>query len=160
MSDEILAVVEASAIRRWLGIGMLVALGGMSCYVAFATPPEPAWQGFLIGVGLLALWVAERLRRATASRLELTRDALHDSSGAVLARVADVVTVDRGMMAFKPSNGFVVTTRAPGPRGWRPGLWWRLGRRIGVGGVASAHQTKAMAELLSAMVAERKGQAD
>jgi len=69
--------------------------------------------------------------------------------------VADIERVDRGVFAFKPSNGFLVRTREPSARAWRPGLWWRFGRRIGVGGVTSANQTKAMSEILAAMLAER-----
>jgi hypothetical protein len=39
------------------------------------------------------------------------------------------------------------------PRAWYPGLWWRMGRRVGIGGVTSAAQTKAMAEIIAAMIA-------
>ena len=140
MDEDVLAVVQASAIRRWLGITMLAAIGVLSVYVAFAAPPALSWQLFLIAVGALALWMAEQLRRATLLRLELTRDVLRDTSGEILAQVADITGVERGMLAFKPSNSLLAVTKKPGPRGWRPGLWWRLGRRIGVGGVASAQQ--------------------
>ena len=68
-------------------------------------------------------------------------------------------SVDRGLFAFKPSNGFVVVLSQGGWRGWAPGLWWRLGRRLGVGGVTSAAQAKAMAEILSIEIARRDGQA-
>ncbi len=38
---------------------------------------------------------------------------------------------------------------------WRPGLWWRVGRRIGVGGMTPASQTKFMSEIIAAMIAQR-----
>ncbi len=154
MDDEILAVVETSAMRRWMGIIMLAGVGGLVIYVALATPPEPMWQAFLIVIGVLALWMAERMRRATEYRLELTQTQLRSSDGEIIALVGDIKKVDRGVFAFKPSNGFMLRTAAPGPRAWRPGLWWRMGRRIGVGGVTSAGQTKAMSEILSALLAE------
>ena len=36
-----------------------------------------------------------------------------------------------------------------------PGLWWRIGRRIGVGGVTPASQSKVMADLITARLIER-----
>ncbi len=155
MDEEILAIVEASAARRWMGVIMLAALGGVVVYVALSTPPALIWQVFLIVVGVLALWMADRMRRATESRIELTEVELRSSGGQVIALVADIEKVDRGVFALKPSNGFMVRTSKPGSRAWQPGLWWRLGRRIGVGGVTSAGQTKTMSEILSVLVAER-----
>lgn len=155
MEDDILATVRVSALRRWLGIGVLLIFGGMVIYVALATPPEPQWQVFLLLIGAGALWLADRMRRATEHRLELTRTELRSSDGTRLAAIDEIETLDRGTFAFKPSNGFVIHTRAAGARTWRPGLWWRLGRRVGVGGVTAASQTKAMSEILSAVLAER-----
>lgn len=134
---------------------MLAGLGGLVIYVALVTPPEPVWQAFLIVVGALALWMAERMHRATEHTIELTETELRTSEGQVLALVSDIVSIDRGILAIKPSNGFMIKTRNPAPRAWRPGMWWRVGRRVGVGGVTSARQTKAMSEVLSACLAVR-----
>lgn len=158
MNDEILAVVKASAMRRWIGLAMLAGLGIVTLYVAMTQPPALLWQVFLIAVGLLALWGAVRLYAATQLHIELTRDEVRDSEGTVLARVADIRGIDRGAMAFKPSNGFLISTVTPGPRTWRPGLWWRFGRRVGIGGVVPGHQTKLMSDILSALLLERKEQ--
>ena len=73
-------------------------------YVAVVSPPAPGWQVFLFVVGGGAIWMAERMRRATSRALELTRTELRDAGGAVLAPVDQIVSVDRGMFAFKPSN--------------------------------------------------------
>lgn len=160
MDDEILVTVRVSTLRRWLGIGVLLAFGGMVIYVALATPPAPLWQVFLLVIGAGALWGAERMRRATEHRIELTRDELRGSDGTRIAAVDQIEGLERGMFAFKPSNGFLIRTRAPGGRAWRPGLWWRLGRRVGVGGVTAAAQTKAMSEILAALLAERAQASD
>ena len=155
MDQDILAVVDASGARRWMGVILLALLGGLVIYVAFATPPALAWQMFLIAVGLLALWAADKMRRATEQRIELTETELRSSGGQVIAMVADIEKVDRGVFAMKPSNGFMVRTRRSQARAWQPGLWWRMGRRVGVGGVTSAGQTKAMSEILSALLIQR-----
>lgn len=155
MDDEVLAVVGASPVRRWMGIVMVACVGGMAVYVALSSAPYLFWQAFLIVIGVLALALAEKMRRATELQLELTKDELRDTGGQVLARVDQIKGVDRGFLVFKPSNGFVIQTKEPGARCWRLGLWWRVGRRIGVGGVAPGHQTKFMSDMLAAMLTER-----
>ena len=101
--------------------------------------------------------MAEMMRRATANALELTRTELRDTSGVVLTSVEQIIALDRGIFAFKPSNGFLLKLSGGHQRSWRPGLWCRLGNRIGVGGMTPGYQTKFMAEMISAMIAERDG---
>jgi len=154
---EVLARVSASAPRRVMGITVLAVMGGVLIYAALAQPPQVFfWQAVLLLAGGLNLYLAERMRRATVMTLELTREALRDTEGRVLARLDQIETVNRGMFAFKPSNGFVVTTRQPQDRHWNPGLWWRFGTRIGVGGVTPAAQTKLMADTIQTLLNERR----
>tara|TARA_R110002094_G_scaffold40798_4_gene53173 strand:- start:633 stop:1130 length:498 start_codon:yes stop_codon:yes gene_type:complete len=153
--NEVLAVVRASTGRRFVGLLSLGLLGFMLIYIAFSQPPSLLWQIFLVLVGAGALWLADAMRRATASVVELTPLGLRDGDGTVIALIDDIQGMDRGFFAFKPSNGFLLKTRKPAPRMWRPGLWWRLGRRIGIGGMTPGHQTKFMSEIIAGMMAKR-----
>jgi hypothetical protein len=153
--NEVLATVRASNGRRFLGLVSLGLLGVMLIYIAFARPPAVGWQLFLLVVGGTAIWCAEAMRRSTASAVELTPLVLRDADGTVIARVEDIIGMDRGFFAFKPSNGFLLKTRTAGTRNWRPGLWWRIGRRIGIGGMTPGSQTKFMSEVLAAIMATR-----
>lgn len=153
--DPVLATIKASAGRRFLGIGSLWILSLMVIYVAITQPPALGWQLFLLGLGGGSIWIAEQMRRATSVTLELTRTVLRDSAGVVLARMDEVSAIDRGMFAFKPSNGFLLRLNSAKPRAWRPGLWWSLGARVGVGGMTPAHQAKFMAEIIASILAER-----
>ena len=156
MSEEVLATVRASAPRRWIGVGMLAILGAMLVYLALATPPQTIfWQVFLLVMGVGSLVLADATRRATERAIELTAQGLRDTSGELLAAIDDIERVNRGTFAMKPSNGFVVVLQAPGARSWHPGLWWRVGKRVGIGGVTPASQTKFMAQTLEALMAER-----
>jgi hypothetical protein len=141
--------------RRVIGLLSMVALGAMLIYIAFFNQPTLVWQIFLLVVGAGAIWMADRMRRATASAVELTETELRDRDGTVIARIEDIEHIDRGFFAFKPSNGFLLKTRAPAPRTWRPGLWWRVGRRIGVGGMTPGHQSKVMSEIIAVMLVKR-----
>lgn len=156
--DEVLATITASAPRRWLAVISLMFLGVLLIYVAIVQPPVLGWQIFLLVLGAGSLLIADKLRRATSRVIELTERELRDSGGEIIAYVADIQRVDRGAFAFKPSNGFLIRTSKPsGPRMWLPGMWWRLGRQIGVGGVTPGSQTKFASEILSTIIAQRDG---
>lgn len=154
-SDEIFATVEASSSRRVIGVSLLVGLGLMTLYVAMSSTPGLAWQGFLLAVSGGSLWMGYRMWQATAHRIELTAQGLRCSDGTEIIRIKDLDVLDRGFFAFKPSNGFLMRSKITGERCWYPGLWWRMGRRIGIGGVTPGSQTKTMTEILAAMMVER-----
>lgn len=129
---------------------MLLALGLLLLYLAVDTPPASLFlQVFLIALGLGSLLMAESIRRATATGLVLTEEGLIDGTGRVLCSFDNIEGVERGAFAFKPSNGFLVRLRRPEPRAWQPGLWWRFGRRLGIGGVTPAGQGKYMADVIA-----------
>ncbi len=154
MSD-VLARITPTLSRRVAGTGALVALGLLLASFALRTPPEPTpWRPALGLLGVVMLWQAVRLWRATALGIELTPDVVRDTSGRVLAEVAQIRRLERGVFAFKPSNGFLIRLAAPGAFVWAPGLWWRVGTRVGVGGVTPAWQSRHMAETLAALQAD------
>ncbi|NOD36065.1 MULTISPECIES: hypothetical protein [unclassified Ruegeria] len=155
MQDDVLATIQASSPRRWAGVGMLTTVGALVTYVALASPPEPMWQVFLFAVGGASLWLAYRVWHATQDCIELTQSELRTGSGQIIARIEDIETVDRGVFAFKPSNGFLVRMRHKMSYKWAPGLWWRLGRRVGVGGMTAAAEAKFMSEALNVIIADK-----
>lgn len=153
--DGVYAVVHASQGRRIFGYGVLFALGALVIYTTLAHPPALHWMVFMLVFGISVLVLAERLRRATTMTITLTADALTDSSGTVLAKVADIQSVNRGAFALKPSNGFNLVMNEKAPRAWAPGLWWRSGRRVGVGGATAAGQSRYMAEQIAILIQKK-----
>ena len=146
----------ASVGRRVLGIAVLWGLAALLAYIALDDPPGLVWQVFLLLLAFAAGLLAEAIRKASGQRLELTDQELRERDGAVLCTLANVRRVDRTMFANKPSSGFLVTLVEPGGFVWRPGLWWRVGRRVGVGGMTTAADGKTMADMIAAMVEKRK----
>lgn len=153
--NRVLARLAPSPGRRWAAISMLFCLGGLLVYLALSTPFE-GWltQVALVLCGLGALILAERMRRATATILTLRPSGLEDGAGRLLCRMDDIAGVERGAFAFKPSNGFLIRLKAPGVRTWEPGLWWRIGKRIGVGGVTDSGGAKYMADVIAFYIKE------
>ncbi len=158
--DERVMTVRAAPARRAFSAAVLGALGLLQLWLGLVEATGAAWRAVLLAIGAGVLLAAWRLWQASAGSLILSRRGVHDESGRVLAPLASIASVERGPFAFKPSNGFaiILTDRLPGA--WVPGMWWRLGRRVGVGGVIGVGQAKAMAEILETMVMERDAQDD
>lgn len=147
--DDVLIAIAPSQGRRWMGIISIAAVGVLLLSLVFEA------DGFMrlvfLALGLACFYCADRLRVATRESIELTRTELRTGSGRRLARVDNVAGVERGAFAFKPSHGFLVKLKEPEGRGWAPGLFWQRGRLLGVGGVIGAGETRAMAEILTAL---------
>jgi hypothetical protein len=157
-NDEIITTVHASIARRFIGVGTMGGLGALVLYLAFSAPMALHWVVFLIVLGIGALYVAQLMWRVTAVPLELTAEGIRDAEGTVLVRVEDIVSVERSALSIKPSNGFMIRTKDRQARAWRPGMWWRMGRMVAVGGVTPGSQTKPMADMLAALMQERAGE--
>lgn len=158
-TPHILLRLHPSPLRRYTGVAMLVAFGVMAAVAGLEAPPDRmALRLGLPALGLGLGWMAWRTWRATARGLELTPDTLRETDGGrVLARIEDIALVDTSAVAlFKPAGGFVITLKSPAPLGWASGLWWRMGRRLGVGGTTARVEAKQMAAMLAEM-ARRRG---
>lgn len=156
MAEEELARITTSASRRLIGVVSMLGLGGLMLWMAFMTAGMAlGWKVMLIALGAGALWAGQVMWQATGHSLILTEEALTDSDGTVVARLDEIEKVDRGMFAMKPSNGFIIILKEPGSRVWRLGLWWRLGRRVAIGGVTAASQTKPVADIMTHLLSQR-----
>ena len=158
-APHIVASIEVSPFRRWAGVVVTAGLGLLLLSVAILSPPpHPLSLLLLLLAGGVALWQARRMQRAGLKSIHLTENALIDDAGEVLTTLEEIERIDRGVFAFKPSNGFVLVLRAPRPRAWVPGLWWQRGRRLGIGGTATPQQTKNVADIIQTILAKRDGQ--
>lgn len=158
MNDEVIIAIQAAPARRIFGAASLGLLGLILVYLGFTLQGAFVGRVFLLAIGAFALWATTLLWAASSQALELTDDELRESSGAVLVKVDQIDRVERGTFAFKPSNGFMIILKDRHSRSWRPGVWWRFGKRIGVGGVLNAGQNKAMAEILTALLVKKNDQ--
>ncbi|NVO24808.1 hypothetical protein HJ526_16540 [Donghicola sp. C2-DW-16] len=151
MTENVTLRIIPSTLRIWMGVGALFGLGGLLLYLALAYPPASlGLQIFLILFGLFSIYGGARMMQSGRLSLELNGDTLTDSQGRLVATIDNIVKVERGAFAFKPSHGFVLHLSEPMPRAWFPGIYWRMGRRVAVGGVLPGGETKAVADIISA----------
>ncbi|WP_157982183.1 hypothetical protein [Oceanicella sp. SM1341] len=154
-----IARLGCAAPRRFIATAVLAGLGVFMAVIA--AEQEGAWKTLVLGLaGLGALALALLVWRATGTAVLLTEDALVTSDGRLLTALDEIEAVENGFLAFRPANGFVLRLRHPMPRGFAPGLWWRFGRRLGVGGSVSAPEAKAMAQAISMRLAARRAGAE
>ncbi len=154
--SEILARLEPSLGRRWFGVVVLTLVGGLLLYISFFQPPQSLAGKILLPVIAVGFfWQAQWNLRVTKTGLILTHEGLFDGNGNQICALYNMMEVDRGLFAFKPSNGFLIRLYEAEPNAWAPGLYWRLGRRLGIGGATQAAQAKAMADILDVMILER-----
>lgn len=151
-----IAELRISQARRWLGVAALAVLGVILAGHGLLSP-ERGFPVRLISVVLGAgcLWQAWRHLTTTRLGIVLTEDGLFDGSGDLICGLDNIGSVDRGMFAFKPTNGFLIRLRRPAGFRWIPGLYWRVGKRIGVGGATQSTEAKVMADRLTILVDER-----
>lgn len=151
-----LARLDASQPRRVIGVGVQIALAGLMVVVAVGLGRDQmALRLLLLVLGGLVAYGAVLTWRATAVGLVLTEAALRDGNGRLLAEVPNMREVSRGAFAIKPSHGFSLVLHKGAGFAWVPGMWWRVGKRVGVGGVTPAQPAKYMAEVITAMIAGR-----
>ena len=157
-----LARLDAGPLRRGIAAGM-VAIAGTAMMLAggnlFGTGPAetslaPGWGLGLAVIGACTIGLAAALWRATAGHVVLTEAGLFDHRGICLAHRADIAAVITAPFAFKPSNGFTLRLHRPQARAYAPGLYWRWGRRVGIGGVPAGRAARLMADRIAALIAE------
>ncbi len=156
MDQDPLLIIAPTPIRRWFGIGALVGLGLTMIWTGATAPNAPNLAATVLMVlGIAAVAAAEIMRRATAFHIVLTDNGVWDSRGIEIARLDEIEAVSRGAFAMKPSNGMTLKLRTQKGRVWMPGLWWRVGRRVGIGGVTAAAEAKLAAEIIQTRIPPR-----
>ncbi len=151
-----LARLEVSSARRSVAVAMQGGVGLFLLYIVAAkTGGNMTASLILAAAGFAMLWFAWRFWHATEAAIVLTTEGLYDSKGHHFCDLSDITKVDRGFFAFRPSGGFVISTKTPIKRGWAPGLWWAYGRRLGIGGATGRAGGKQMADIISVMLTDR-----
>ena len=154
--NEVIVKLEPSLGRRWFGAIARGLLGLLLIWVTFSRPPDGLFLKIIVPIiGALFIWQAQWNLRVTKHGLYLTKEGLFDAQNKQVCALYNMAEVDRGVFAFKPSNGFLVRLHEAEPKGWAPGLYWRLGRRLGVGGATHPAQNKQLAQAIEVLIMER-----
>lgn len=153
---KVLARLDPSAPRRFIGVAVQLALAATLIGLAISFPRDQMGARIVMLVlGICVTYGSFLTWRATQNGLVLTQDSLSDDSGRVLAKISNIREVSRGAFALKPSHGFSLVLFKGMEFAWVPGIWWRIGTRVGIGGVTPSQPARFMAETLSGLIAVR-----
>lgn len=151
----VLAELRVSPVRCALAVLICVALGAALILGGIdALGRRPLAGVALAAIGGLAVALGLSLASRRGGVVRLTEAGLADGDGRQIARWDEIAHVDRGMFAMRPSRGVLIRTTRPLGRAWSPGLWWRIGRRAGLGGITRGTDARAMADILTLRQAE------
>lgn len=154
--EPVVARLDVSQARRIIGVGVQIALGFVFISLAGTFPRDQMLLRLvMLGLGLLVFYFAYVTWMVTETALILTDSGLRDDKGRLLAEMDNVREISRGALALKPSNGFTIVLYKGTGFAWVPGLWWRIGNRVGVGGVTPSQAGRYMAEMIAMKIAER-----
>ena len=143
--------------RFGVSLGAIFAFGITLLVIALFSGESTG--GLRIGAGVIGacmISLAMRVMRRGRTGISLNQAGLFETTGREICRIEDIRTIDRGFAALRPSTGFMIRLHEAADPGWSPGLWWRYGRMVGIGGMTPPGQGRAMAEILSAMLADRE----
>ncbi len=154
--DDVIARLEPSLGRRWFGALSLGALGLVLIWYTFTQPQDMLLLRILTPVlGVAFIWQAQWNLRVSKTGIYLTRQGLFDAQNRQIVALYNMAEVDRGVFAFKPSNGFLIRLHEAEPKGWAPGLYWRFGKRLGIGGATHPGHNKMMSDAIEVLIMER-----
>ena len=154
-ANPVLAELRISEARRLLAVVSLTLLGAILVYHGLSSPERGMGvRAFAIVLGTGCLWQAWQRYANPKNVVILTEEGLFDNAGDLVCTIGNIGSVDRGLFAFKPTNGFLIRLRKSESFRWTPGLYWRLGKRVGVGGATRSAEAKVMADILKTMISD------
>ena len=62
--------------------------------------------------------------------------------GRLLCKLSSIETVDTSPYTFKSTNGFIIRLKERSSLDWSPGLFWKLNKRISIGGLITKSESK------------------
>ena len=144
------------AVMRWF----IVIAGGAVLLLtvalaARASATDPVVTLIHLPVALALGWFGWSMLTTKAPTVMFDGERLVDDSGVELCALDEIETVERGFALFKPSGGFALLLNVEKPRGWSPGLWWRFGRRVGIGGATPGRSGRNMADAITMAITLR-----
>lgn len=155
-NDPIITIRPSQA-RYGFGLVMIGCLSAVLLWVGLTGPDFSLINRLLVlAPGLLLAYLCFAMWKAGRHAIVLTDDGVFDTAGNALCSIEQIKGIDRSFFAFKPSNGFIIQLKAPMPRAWLPGIWWRVGKNVGIGGIIQGGETKAMSDVINMMLHEDK----
>ena len=113
---------------------------------------------FLISIFLIStLWFKKFISQHPKVGFLLNQEGIFNLDNSIVCRIEDIETIDTSPYTFRSANGFIVFLRERSTFKIVPGLYWRLGNRISIGGLVSKAESKFLSTtMLNLMNTQKK----
>ena len=120
------------------------------CYTISKIEEDLTLLDFLLIPTIIFLWLCFRkfLKRYSKVGFLINQSGLFNLDGSVICEIGDIERIDVSPYTFKSANGFIVILKTKSSFKSIPGLYWRLGKRISIGGLVSKNESKFLSQTL------------
>lgn len=141
--------VRRPEVLRWIMLVAIVALFAMTLLAAIDMMNRAMVPALVLALFAAAIgWFGQALFFTKARAVVFEDGRLFDDSGVEICHIDDIAELEKGLHLYKPSSGFVLKLKTKQTLAWSPGLWWRIGHRVGIGGATPGRRAKAMADAI------------
>ena len=121
------------------------------CYTISKIEEEVTSLEFLLipTIVFLAIWFRSFLQRYSKVGFLINQSGLFNLDGSIVCEIGDIERIDVSPYTFKSANGFIVILKTKSSFKSIPGLYWRLGKRLSIGGLVSKNESKFLSHTLS-----------
>lgn len=156
LAENVELPIVTAELRRpeWARWGLSLTLIGVAALLV-----REAFEAGAPMIGLIALAsgaAGYAVWRDPAGKVIFDGGRIHDDAGREICDLDDVEKVDRGIGALKPTSGFTLHLKTSQPFAWAPALWWRWGKRVGIGGATGARPGRDMATAINLALMKRE----
>ncbi|MEL6792102.1 MAG: hypothetical protein AAFP78_01515, partial [Pseudomonadota bacterium] len=142
--------VRRPQVLRWIIVAAVAVVVLLTVAIAGqASATNPVVVMINLPIAAILLWFGYAMATAKATSVTFDGETLTDDAGVVICTLEDIHSVERGFALFKPSGGFALLLKAEKERAWSPGLWWRIGQRVGIGGATPGRSSRNMADAIT-----------
>ena len=111
---------------------------------------------FLPLILLLGFWFKNFLKKYSKVGFLINEQGLFNLDKSPICKMHEIDRVDASPYTFKSANGFIIILKTKNSFESVPGLYWKLGKRISIGGLVSKNESKFLAGLLMQFLEKQK----
>ena len=97
---------------------------------------------------VLGLWLKRFLNRYSKIGFLINELGMFNLDESLIFKMDEIERIDVSPYTFKSANGFIILLKTKSSFKFIPGLYWRLGNRISIGGLVSKNESKFLSTTL------------
>ncbi len=97
---------------------------------------------------VLGIWLKRFLKKFSKIGFLINELGIFNLDESIICKIENIKKIDVSPYTFKSANGFIIFQKTKGSFKIVPGLYWRAGKRISIGGLISKNESKFLSSTL------------